>query len=262
MNQINNESLLRMIELAPTDYLRLLFLAGAYYESIMDSEGQRLTPLVQGNSGYVSDHWINFAKVQRSPFLMNHLASHLLAALKKQVNLKSAIFCGLPRRGGSPLAYELARQAQGTFMQLGVQVYTQAVKNDDLKVSVEYLWTEHKPQPGDEVVLVDGVFTFEEVDKVMVMFKEAQARIIGVASFLSQHSAATLPSTHFGQIPFIYLVNKVMPEYPLNDSRVSVDISKNNIVTCPDGNFFQLRQAINKVGVNVHLNMNKEAVAT
>lgn len=238
--------LTQLIAAKPTDYLTQLAAAGLFYVSQKDADGHRQTPLVGVDPKHVSEYWFNPNKISSHESLMSHLVDDLARAIKQRLGQGPFVFCGLIPRGGCSLASRLASVFRSKYIQLGVRTVISQEDNEEIK-NVETVWAELKPNHGDKVILVDGLFDPSQINQAIGMMWLEKITLTAVVGIINPISAldVNLATTHYGQVPLICLVKQPTPVYPISHKFVAQDVVDDNVIWPTDVGFIhQVRRFI------------------
>ena len=233
----------------PLDLLRGI---GAFYEAPRDAAGRRAGPLV-GYAGkdadgrqYVGDVYVNFARAESRPALLQVFARRLLALARAGgLDLDGAAgFIGAPE-GGKAFAYQLALDAGRRYIYPEKKVTRAA--SATARESSEMAFSRHEPENGERWFIVEDVCNnFSTTAKLVAQIEGFGATVAGILCFLNRSdivgdSYAPRP----GQpIPVVALVRKPFGQFAQGDAAVAADVAKGDVVWSPKKDWPRLAAAM------------------
>ena len=166
--------------------------AGAFYEAPRDAQGRRTGPLV-GYAGkdaegrqYVGDIYVNFARAERRPALLQVFARRLLdLARSRGIDIDGvAGFIGAPE-GGKAFAYQLALEAGKGYIYPEKKII--AAASATARESSDMVFSRHEPEPGERWFIVEDVCNnFSTTAKLVAEIEGYGASVAGILCFLNR----------------------------------------------------------------------------
>lgn len=235
-----------------SDPLDLMREAGAFYEAPRDARGRRTGPLV-GYAGkdaegrqYVGDIYVNFARAERRPALLQVFARRLLAAARARgLDLAAAAgFVGAPE-GGKAFAYQLGLEAGRGYI-YPEKVVTAAASATAREASA-MVFSRHEPEAGEAWFIVEDVCNnFSTTAKLVALIEGHGARVAGILCFLNR--SETVGDTYAPRpglvLPVVAVVHKPFGQHAQGDAAVAEDVSSLNVVWSPKKDWPRLAAAM------------------
>jgi orotate phosphoribosyltransferase len=225
------------------DPLALLRAEAAYYECPKTASGRRLGPLV-GYAGkdasgrqFVGDVYINFARAERHPALLQAFARQLRAkaAARGLDPLWEGVqgFCGAPE-GGKAFAYQLALDAGRDFIypEKSVTALASAAGREVSNLG----FNRHEPEPGQSWFIVEDVCNnFSTTAALVQTIESFGASVAGILCFLNRSPSVgrTYAPRPGLVLPVLALVEKTFAQYAQDDPEVAADLAAGNVVWSP-----------------------------
>ena len=234
------------------DPLDLMREAGAFYEAPRDADGRRAGPLV-GYAGkdaegrqFVGDIYVNFARAERRPALLQVFARRLLAlARARGLDLDAAAgFIGAPE-GGKAFAYQLGLEAGKGYIYPEKTVT--AAASATAREASEMVFSRHEPEPGESWFIVEDVCNnFSTTAKLVALIEGHGATVAGILCFLNRsetvgESYAPRPGL---VLPVVALVRKPFGQFAQGDATVAEDVARLNVVWSPKKDWPRLAAAM------------------
>ena len=234
------------------DPLDLMREAGAFYEAPRDAAGRRTGPLV-GYAGkdaegrqYVGDIYVNFARAERRPALLQVFARRLLGlARARGIDIDGvAGFIGAPE-GGKAFAYQLALEAGKSYIYPEKKIT--AAASATARESSDMVFSRHEPEPGERWFIVEDVCNnFSTTAKLVAEIEGYGAGVAGILCFLNR--SETVGETYEprpGQVlPVVAVVQKPFGQFAQDDPAVARDIADLNVVWSPKKDWPRLAAAM------------------
>lgn len=234
------------------DPLDLMRDAGAFYEAPRDAAGRRAGPLV-GYAGkdaagrqYVGDVYVNFARAERRPALLQVFARKLLdLAAERDLDVADAAgFIGAPE-GGKAFAYQLALEAGRGYIYPEKKLT--AAASETARESSEMVFSRHEPERGERWFIVEDVCNnFSTTAKLVAEIEGYGAEVAGILCFLNR--SETVGETYeprVGQgLPVVALVHKPFGQFAQDDAAVAGDVAALNVVWSPKKEWPRLAAAM------------------
>ena len=239
---------------ADADPLDLMRDAGAFYEAPRDAHGRRTGPLV-GYAGkdaagrqYVGDIYVNFARAERRPALLQAFARRLLAlARERGIDVGSAAgFIGAPE-GGKAFAYQLALEAGRGYIYPEKKVT--AAASATARESSEMVFSRHEPERGERWFVVEDVCNnFSTTAKLVAQIESYGAEVAGILCFLNRsETVGDAYEPRSGQLlPVVAVVRKPFGQFAQDDAAVADDISALDVVWSPKKDWPRLAAAMER----------------
>lgn len=223
-----------------------------YYECPKDAQGVRQGPLVgyagkykPDNLQYVGDVYLNFAPVERYPFVMQNLAQRLDQKAKQLAPQPIEVYLGAPE-GGKALAFTLAMQNPGArYVYPDRKVITAATEHG--REVAELIWSRHEIGVGDSVAIVEDLNNnFSTTDQLIELVVSARATVVAILSFYNRSVEVTGDYYHYGgmEIPIVTLRSRSIPQFKQDDPFVAEDVAKGNVVWKPKPEWPRLQKAM------------------
>ncbi|WP_237476518.1 hypothetical protein [Lichenibacterium dinghuense] len=234
------------------DPLDLLRDAGAFYEAPRDPDGRRAGPLV-GYAGkdaagrqYVGDVYVNFARAERRPALLQVFARRLLAlAAERGVDVANASgFIGAPE-GGKAFAYQLALEAGRGYIYPEKKVT--AAASATARESSELAFSRHEPEAGERWFIVEDVCNnFSTTAKLVAQIEGYGATVAGILCFLNRsETVGEVYEPRPGRsLPVVAVVRKPFGQFAQDDPAVAGDVAALNVVWSPKKDWPRLATAM------------------
>ena len=234
------------------DPLDLMRDAGAYYEAPRDAAGRRAGPLV-GYAGkdpagrqYVGDVYVNFARAERRPALLQVFARRLLAlAGERGVDVAAAAgFVGAPE-GGKAFAYQLALEAGRGYIYPEKRVT--AAASATARESADMVFSRHEPEAGERWFIVEDVCNnFSTTVRLVALIEGYGAAVAGILCFLNR--SLTVGESYEARpgsaLPVVALVSKPFEQFAQGDAAVAGDVAALNVVWSPKKDWPRLAAAM------------------
>ena len=234
------------------DPLDLMRDAGAFYEAPRDAAGRRAGPLV-GYAGkdpagrqYVGDVYVNFARAERRPALLQVFARKLLdlARARGLAVADATGFIGAPE-GGKAFAYQLALEAGRSYIYPEKKVT--AAASATARESSEMVFSRHEPEGGERWFIVEDVCNnFSTTAKLVALIEGYGAEVAGILCFLNR--SETVGETYeprAGQVlPVVAVVRKPFGQFAQGDAAVAEDVAALNVVWSPKKDWPRLAAAM------------------
>ncbi len=234
------------------DPLDLMRDAGAFYEAPRDASDRRVGPLV-GYAGkdaagrqYVGDVYVNFARAERRPALLQVFARRLLdLAQARGVDVGAAAgFIGAPE-GGKAFAYQLALEAGLGYIYPEKKVT--AAASATARESSEMVFARHEPERGERWFIVEDVCNnFSTTAKLVAEIEGYGATVAGILCFLNRSETvgdSYEPRPGRG-LPVVALVRKPFGQFAQDDAAVAGDVAASNVVWSPKKDWPRLAAAM------------------
>jgi orotate phosphoribosyltransferase len=233
----------------PLDLMRE---AGAFYEAPCDASGRRAGPLV-GYAGkdaagrqYVGDVYVNFARAERRPALLQVFARRLLdLARARGLDVAgTAGFIGAPE-GGKAFAYQLALEAGRGYIYPEKKVT--AAASATARESSDLAFSRHEPESGERWFIVEDVCNnFSTTAKLVAQIEAYGAEVAGILCFLNRsETVGDSYEPRPGQVlPVVALVRKPFGQFAQDDPAVAADIAALNVVWSPKKDWPRLAAAM------------------
>ena len=244
----------RMTPLAETaaDPLDLMREAGAFYEVPRDAEGRRTGPLVgyagkdAGGRQYVGEVYVNFARAERRPALLQDFARRLVAlARARGLDLDGVSgFIGAPE-GGKAFAYQLGLEAGKSYIYPEKAVT--AAASATAREASEMVFSRHEPEAGERWFIVEDVCNnFSTTAKLVALIEGHGAGVAGILCFLNR--SETVDETYAPRpglvLPVVALVRKPFGQFAQDDAAVAEDVARLNVVWSPKKDWPRLAAAM------------------
>lgn len=251
---LSDDELCRDINRFHEDPLEVLRCCGGYYECPKYESGKRLGPLVsytacdEKGRQYVGDVYVNFAKVEENPVLVEFCAHEITCLMEEVIPLDDVdVFCGAPL-GGLALAYNLASLDRKRFTYPEKKVIAPATPQE--RESSVIVFSRHEVMAGERVVIVDDVVNnFTTTEELIELIRKAGASVVAIVSFFdrSRQRTSTFPSCkqEGAPIPVVSIIKNAVPQYRQDDPGVSDDIANGNVVWSPKHEWQRLLDAMN-----------------
>ena len=237
-----------------SDPLDLMRDAGAFYEAPRGPDGRRAGPLV-GYAGkdaagrqYVGDVYVNFARAERRPALLQVFARRLLArARDRGIDLAGAAgFIGAPE-GGKAFAYQLALEAGRAYIYPEKRVIAAASATG--REASELVFARHEPDAGTRWFVVEDVCNnFSTTAKLVAEVERHGASVSGILCFLNRSNAvgdAFAPRPNLS-LPVVAVAHKPFGQFAQDDPAVAEDVARLNVVWSPKKDWPRLAAAMAK----------------
>jgi orotate phosphoribosyltransferase len=235
------------------DPIEVLKAVQGYYECPKDADGKRLGKLV-GYAGkyeaadnnkkqYVGDVYINFARAEQYPIVMNHFMEILKNKLEKDsTTLEFDIVCG-PQMGGVVAASIFALVMDKRYICAEKEIT--AVKTETMREQSKLVFGRHTLNQGDRVVIMEDVLNnFSTTKETIELIEGAGGTVVGIIGLLNRSPNIENEYDYTGsnprKIPVIALVRKDIKEYKQDDPFVSEDIAKGNVSLKPKSEWSSL----------------------
>lgn len=213
-----------------------------YYECPKDKDGNRLGPLV-GYAGtyesaglkkqYVGDTYVNFAKADQWPIIMNQFASQLVTKLPDSLLGDFIdVVCG-PQMGGVSIAQMVALQLDCQYACIEKKIT--AFETAQLREQSKLIFSRHSISPGQNIVVAEDVVNNFSTTKTAIELIESKgAKVVGIIALLNRSPNLVKQYVYEGrEIPVISLVEMEIPEWKQEDPAVIEDVKAGNIVLKP-----------------------------
>lgn len=248
-----------MPEIVREDHLVTLRNCGGYYACPKTPEGKRIGPLVGYAAKYVApdgqqlqwvgDVYVNFAKAEPCPQVLEFFALSLMEELETKLGLANIdVFCGAPIGG-----YSLADALGMIYPDQGIQTIkaekkVTALATDKLREQSKLVFGRHSIERGRRYVIVEDVCNnFSTTEELIALICSAGGEVVAITCFLNRsltvndvwHSAAA-----GRDIPIISLVRKPIHEWHQDDPAVADDIAAGKVELKPKDNWGRLMQAM------------------
>ena len=226
--------------------------AGAFYAAPRGADGRRAGPLV-GYAGkdaagrqYVGDVYVNFARAERRPALLQLFARRLLAlAAERGIDVGAAAgFVGAPE-GGKAFAYQLALETGRGYIYPEKRVTAAASATG--RESSELAFSRHEPEAGERWFIVEDVCNnFSTTAKLVAEVERHGAAVAGLLCFLNRSAAiGDSYEPRPGQpLPVVALVRKPFGQFAQDDAAVAEDMAALNVVWSPKKDWPRLAAAM------------------
>ena len=234
------------------DPLDLMRDAGAFYEAPRDEAGRRTGPLVgyAGKDGdgrqYVGDIYVNFARAERRPALLQVFARRLVAlARARGLDLDGAAgFIGAPE-GGKAFAYQLGLEAGKGYIY--PEKRTTVAASATAREASEMVFSRHEPEAGESWFIVEDVCNnFSTTAKLVDLIEGHGARVAGILCFLNR--SETVGDSYAPRpglvLPVVAVVHKPFGQYAQGDAAVAEDVARLNVVWSPKKDWPRLAAAM------------------
>lgn len=234
------------------DPLDLMRSAGAFYEVPRAADGRRAGPLV-GYAGkdpagrqYVGDVYVNFARAERRPALLQVFARRLVAlARARGLDLAGAAgFIGAPE-GGKAFAYQLALETGRGYIYPEKKVTAAASATG--RESSDMVFSRHEPEAGELWFIVEDVCNnFSTTAKLVAEIEGYGARVAGILCFLNRsETVGDSYAPHPGlALPVVALVRKPFGQYAQDDPAVADAVAALDVVWSPKKEWPRLAAAM------------------
>ena len=237
---------------ASTDPLDLMREAGAFYEAPRDAQGCRTGPLV-GYAGkdpagrqYVGDIYVNFARAERRPALLQVFARRLVASARARgLDLDGAAgFIGAPE-GGKAFAYQLGLETGRGYI-YPEKVVT-ATASATAREASDMVFSRHEPEAGESWFIVEDVCNnFSTTAKLVALIEGYGARVAGILCFLNR--SETVGDSYAPRpglvLPVVAVVHKPFGQFAQDDPAVAGDVAARNVVWSPKKDWPRLAGAM------------------
>jgi orotate phosphoribosyltransferase len=242
-----------LIEKNGDDPIEILKAVEGYYECPRDAEGNRIGKLV-GYAGkyeaadgtrkqYVGDVYINFARAEQYPIVMEHFMQILKKKLEGEKRIGAFdIVCG-PQMGGVVAAAMFALVMNTRYICAEKEIT--ALKTDTMREQSRLMFGRHTLNKGDKVVIMEDVINnFSTTKETIELIESAGGTVVGIIGLLNRSPIAGDEYNYTGEnprlIPVISLVRKDIKEYKQNDPFVASDIAKGNVSFKPKAEWSSL----------------------
>lgn len=205
---------------------------------------------------YVGEVYVNFAKAEEYPALVQHFAIALfgkaydqLHSAGERANLTNAAgFCGAPE-GGKTLAAMLALHAHSIGCHCDRYIYpekkTVSKATDASRDKSELAFGRHEPSSGEGWWIVEDICNnFSTTSQLVKLIESYGAHVAGILCFLNRSLTVDTDFSFQGNppLPVISLVRLPIPQYRQDDPKVAKDIAVGNVVWSPKKDWARLNQ--------------------
>ncbi|MDD5731838.1 MAG: hypothetical protein PHU42_03025 [Patescibacteria group bacterium] len=242
-----------------------------WYDCPKDSDGKRLGPLVgyaaryadkEGEDDvslqYVGDTYVNCAVLEEDPRILHEIVFQGLGPLvkdllenvlgfRKPLGLGKWAFCGAPE-GGKSIASLLAMFFPGTRY-IYPEKKVVKVADDTSREVTKLVWGRHQVRSCEDVVIVEDLLNnFSTTEEIKEITRAAGGKVMAIASLVNR--SLKFDNWYMGDdnyaLPIVTVLRKSIPQFKQSDPAVAEDIKKGNIVWKPKGEWYQLKEAIEK----------------
>ncbi len=236
------------------DPIDLMRRAGACYECPRGLDGKRRGPLV-GYAGrdrdgrqFVGDVYVNFAKAERRPALLQVFSWHMRRMLRAR-GLDGAVaacagFIGAPE-GGKAFAYQLALDAGRSYIYPEKRIT--AIGSATSREASEMVFGRHEPEPGRSWFIVEDVCNnFSTTAKLVALIEDHGAAVAGILCFLNRSIAVdeTYEPRPGLVLPVVAVVRKPFAQHAQDDPAVADDVARLGVVWSPKKDWPRLAAAM------------------
>lgn len=240
------------VPLVGKENLELLEACGAYYMCPKDQYGRRLGPLVGYTASYaiaegskevlqyVGDIYINFARVEQYPHVLDHLAKQLAAKVKK--SLGEIDYALAAPWGGLSLGGALARQLDSQYAFAEKKI--DQVATERLQEQSHLILRRHEIAPGAKVIIVEDICNnFSTTAEVAALIQAAGGKVTAIICAVNR-STRDFFEIGTTTIPVISLIDLEASQYRQDDPEVQADIAKGNIILKPKHAWDELKRVM------------------